>query len=176
MTDGVTSFTITIPSGWDASDGGRDIRKHRDQPNEVAFGIYLPDINVFPDACVTQDDPQPTGPTVDDLIAALRAQENSDVSEPAEVTIGGRPAMRLDVSIPEGFDLTECDDGVLKIWVDRAGSYLAGLGPNGSTPVTLVETLSGRMVFLTGNEAEATASDLAELDAIVDSIQFEPAP
>ena len=176
MTDGVTSFSITIPPGWDAEGGGRDIRKHREAPNEVTFGIYVPEISVFPDACVTGDDPQPTGPTVDDLIAALRAQENSDVSEPAEVMIGGRPAMRLDLSIPEGLDLTECDDGTLKIWVDEAGSYLAGLGPTGSTPVTLVETSSGRVVFYTEEGAEATASDLAELQAIVDSIQFEPAP
>ena len=175
MSDGRSDFRVAIPAGWDTGDG-MDIRKNRDQPNEVTFGIYSPNINVWPDACATEDAPPPTGPTGDDLIAALRAQENSDVSEPAEVIVGGAPAVRLDVSIPEGLDPAGCHPGFLRIWVDGRGGYLAGLGPTGKVPVTIVEPSSGRMVIYTVNEPEATAADLAELQAILDSIQFEPAP
>jgi hypothetical protein len=177
MSDGRSSFRISIPPGWESQSYGRDIRKHRDQLNEVTFGIYSPDLNVFQDACATEDvPPRSIGPTTDDLVAALNAQQNSEVSEPAEVTIGGRSAMRLDISIPDGLDVAGCTDGVLKIWVDGDESYLAGLGPTGTAPVTIVETSSGRMVIYTGSESEATAPDLAELQAIIDSIQFEPAP
>jgi hypothetical protein len=177
VSNGESSMRVTIPAGWDNGNSGRDIRKHRDQPNEVTFGIYSPDLNVFQDACASEDvPPRSIGPTTDDLVAALNAQQNSDVSEPAEVTIGGRPAMRLEISIPDGLDLAGCTDGTLKIWVDGSGSYFAGLGPTGSAPVTIVETPSGRMVIYTGSESGATASDLAELQAIIDSIQFEPAP
>ncbi len=155
---------------------GRDIRKHRDQPNEVVFGIYTPDISVWPDACDTEDAPPPTGPTVDDLVAALRAQDNSDISEPTEAVIGGRPATLLEVSIPKELDVARCGDGFVRIWVDGSGSYLAGLGDDGTAPVTIVEPSSGRMVIYMSDEREATAADLAERQAIIDSIQFEPAP
>ena len=84
MSDGKSSIRVTIPTGWDAAANGRDIRKHRGQPNEVIFSVYASDINVYPDACASQDRPPRTGPTADDLVAALRAQQNSDVTEPAE--------------------------------------------------------------------------------------------
>ena len=112
MSDGHSSIRVTIPQGW-VSIEGTDIRKHRDQPNEVTFELYSADINVYPDACATEDRGPRTGPTADDLLAALRAQQNSDVSEPAEITIGGHPGLRLEVSVPEGLDvaatLRPCD-------------------------------------------------------------------
>jgi hypothetical protein len=173
MSDGASTFRVTIPPGWD-TDGSTDLRKHRDQPNEVAFFLFSPDINVWPDACATEDSPPRTGPTTDDLVSALRAQENSDVSEPAEIGIGGRPGLRLEVSIPEGLDVASCTPDFLRIWLAGESGYLAGLGPTGRAPVYIVETPSGRVVFATGSEAEAADADRAELQAIIDSLTFEP--
>ena len=97
------TFRVTIPAGWDVvTEDGIDIRKHRDQPNEVIFTVFSPDINVYPDACASGKSPPRTGPTTDDLIAALNAQKNTDVSEPAPITIGGRPGVRVEVSTSEG--------------------------------------------------------------------------
>jgi hypothetical protein len=171
MTDGQSSIRVTIPQGW-VSIEGTDIRKHRDQPNEVTFELYSADIYVYPDACATEDSGPRTGPTADDLLAALRAQQNSDVSEPTEITIGGHPGVRLEVSVPEGLDVASCTPDVLRIWHDADDDYLHA----GPTPVYIVETSSGRIVFRKGNEPEATAADLAELQGILDSIQIEPAP
>ena len=175
LSDGQSTIRVTFPAGWETNDG-TDIRKNRDQPNEVIFTLYSRDIYVWPDACATDGVPPSTGPTADDLVAALRAQQNSDVSEPVATTIGGRSGVRLVVSIPEGLDLAGCTIGTVRIWSDGRGNYLAGLGPTGTAPITIVETPTGRLVLGTGVTGEAAASDLAELQAIVDSIQVEPAP
>jgi hypothetical protein len=42
--------------------------------------------------------------------------------------------------------------------------------------VSIVEAPSGRIVFTTAVDDTATAGDQAELQAILDSIQFEQAP
>jgi glyoxylase-like metal-dependent hydrolase (beta-lactamase superfamily II) len=83
----------------------------------------------------------------------------------------------VEVSVPAGLDTEACDPGALRIWSNAAedGNYLAFGGP-GTTPVYIVETPSGRVVVDTGSAPEATAADLAELQAIVDSIQFESTP
>lgn len=176
VSDGASTMRVTFPAGWDVV-GGTDIRKHRDQPNEVMFLVNLPDINVWPDACATGELPPRTGPTADDLVAALRAQQNSDVSAPAEIMIGGLPGFLVEISVPDGFDTAACIPEALRIWSNAAedGNFLAFDGP-GTAPVYILETPSGRIVLSTGSGPEATASDLAELQAIIDSIQIEPAP
>ena len=177
VSDGKSSIGVTIPAGWDAAANGRDIRKHRDQPNELMFAVFSSDIYVYPDACASQDRPPRTGPTADDLVAALRAQQNSDVSEPADITIGGRPGLRLEVSVPKGLDVATCTDGIFRIWSDAFGENYLAFGPSSTTaPVSMVETSSGRIVFSTGFGDTATAADKAELQSIVDSIQIEAAP
>ena len=171
------SFRVTFPAGWDVvSEDGSDIRKHRDQPGEVIFTVFSPDINVYPDACASEESPPCTGPTTDDLIAALNAQKNSDVSEPAPITIGGRPGVRVEVSTPKGLDIAGCFEGIQRIWSGATGgNYLAFGAPGGTHPVSIVETPSGRIVLSTGFDDTATAADKAELQSIVDSIQFETA-
>jgi hypothetical protein len=179
VTDGQSAIRITIPAGWTAADGGLDIRKNRDQPDEVMFAVWRPDIHVFADACATGNPPPSTGPSADDLVAALRAQVNSAVSEPSEITIGGRPGLLLQVGIPEGFDMAGCTDGIVRVWSNSTDQNLAFTeGGNGrpGTSVYIVQAASGRFVFGTGREPQTTAADLAELQAIIGSIQFEPAP
>jgi hypothetical protein len=174
MSDGLSEFSVTFPAGWDAAESGHDIRKNRDLTTELAFTVFDPGISVYPDACANDVTPPLTGPTADDLLAALDAQQNSDVSEPADVTIGGRPAVRLEVSVPAGLDMATCYESILRIWADPVG-YLAFGPPTGTGTIYVVETSSGRIVIgADGEEPQASAADLAELQAIVDSIQFEP--
>jgi hypothetical protein len=167
---GPTTMRITVPSGWDAGFGGFDIRKHRDQPNEVGLSSS-DEIRVFEDACATDVTPPPTGPSAEDLVAALQAQDNSDVSEPVDVTVDGHSGVRIDITAPEGLDIASCTDGRLRIWEDTPG-YLTVVEPE-TAPVYVVQTPSGRIVFGTGHGPEATEADLAELDAIVASIVIQ---
>ncbi len=181
VSDGQSSIRVTFPAGWDVAENGRDIRKHRDQPNEVMFTVYSPDINVYPDACATEDRPPPTGPTRDDLIAALRAQANSDVSNGSLTTVGGGlPGLRLLITVPKGLDVAGCSPGALRIWSGATGGNYLAFGPAPTyepATIDILETSSGgRIVLSAGSPGTPTATDQAELQAIVDSIQIEPAP
>jgi hypothetical protein len=169
------SILLTFPEGWDARGEGEswDIRKNRDQPDELVFESWGPDIRVYPDACANDVQPPLTGPTADDLLAALDAQANSEVSEPVDVTVGGRPGVRLEISIPEALDLSQCYEDTVRIWT--GGSYLA-FGPmprDVVAPIHIVETESGRVVFGWRDNPAASAADRAELDAIVRSMVIE---
>jgi hypothetical protein len=165
---------VTIPPGW-VSNGGMSLRKHLDQPNEVALDLYTADIRVFADACQSEGTEEPIGPTAEDLVAALVAQENSDISDPVDVTVAGLPGIRLEISAPAGLDVAQCSIGSLQIWVDRegGGGYLAGMGSEDtpSATVYVVDTPGGRLAFTPGG-LDAAAADIAERDAIIASIEI----
>jgi hypothetical protein len=165
------TFLVTIPAGW-VSNGGMSIRKNLDQPNEVALDLYRADIDVFADACESFGTEERVGPTAEDLLAALVAQENSDISDPVDVTVAGLPGSRFEVSAPAGLDLSQCSIGSLQVWKDAGEeNYLAGVGHEGGAATAYVaDTPGGRLLFVPGQE-EATAADIAERDAIVASIQ-----
>jgi hypothetical protein len=169
------SILLTFPAGWAARGEGEswDIRKNRDQPDELVFEVWGPDIRVYPDACANNVQPPPTGPTAADLIAALDAQAHADVSDPVDVMVGGRPGQRLDISIPDDLDIAQCYEGTARIWT--GDSYLAfGPEPIGIVaPIHVVETASGRIVFGWRDNPAASAADRAELDAIVASMVIE---
>ena len=165
------TFLVTVPSGW-VSRGDEGIRKNPDGPDEVALDVYPAELRVFADACDSESTEEPIGPSADDLVAALLAQENSDISEPADVTIGGLPGTRLEISAPAGLDVNECSIGSLQIWVDSGGTnYLAGVGGEDVPVVTvyIADTPGGRLAFAP-HHGDATAADIAELDAVIASI------
>ena len=165
------SFLVTVPAGWES--GGLTIRKHFDQSDEVtAFDAYTKDIRVFADACQSEGTEAPIGPTVDDLVAALEAQENSVVSDPVEISIGGLPGVRLEVSAPASLDTTTCSIGSLQIWRDRenGGGFMAGVVPGFPASIYAVDTPGGRFQIALGSGG--TAADAAEREAMIASIQF----
>ena len=176
---GEASIRLTIPPGWDAAAGdesptGTDIRKHRDEPGELTFWVDASDnIRVYADTCATDATPPRTGPTADDLLTALRAQENSDVSEPVEVTIGGRDVMRFDISIPESLDEDACTNGFARVWQSITYGWLVPPSPAAAT-VHVAETPAGRIVFGFSAADDVSATDFAELEAMVDSMVIEP--
>jgi hypothetical protein len=109
-----------------------------------------------------------TGPSADDLVAALQAQRNSDVSEPLEITVDGHPGVRVEISVPEGLDPASCTDGIVRIWEETVG--YTSLSESETAPMSIVQTDLGRIVFSTSHGPEASEEDLAELDAIVASM------
>ena len=167
-----TNVHVTVPSGWDIVDG-RDIRKNRDLPTEIGLLFWRPDIGVWPDAC-TSEAPSNTGPSADDLLAALRAQGSTDLSEPVAVTIGEIAAQHLVVSPSEGIDPSTCHDTLLHVWSSptRNGNDFGVDTPEG-VPIYVSETEAGRLVFTHSASPTAKAGDLAELDAMMKSMVYE---
>jgi hypothetical protein len=180
-----TKFTFTLPDGWASRNG--IIAKGRTGPGEVAFSSWIV-TNAYADPCHWQDsllDP-PVGPSVDDLVAALGAQAGRDASAPTDVTVGGYPAKRIELSVPAELDVSTCDMGKFRVWLEPGELHSDEPKLDGDIP-TLVTHVAGqrdvvyvadvdgtRFVLGTWHMPDSSAEDLAELDAIVSSIRIDP--
>jgi hypothetical protein len=134
-----------------------------------------PVTQVFSDAC-HEGALEPVDGTLQGLVDALDAQLNTDATV-TEVTLGGRPATRVDLVPAPGLDMASCSegaDGPLKIWyVSEETGYYA-LSPGARGILHLVE-IDGELVVFTGvTGSESSASYLAELEAVIASTRFGP--
>ena len=119
------------------------------------------------------------GPTVDELATALAAQGEPGTATPTDVTIGGHPGKKVELSIPDHVDTGTCDrqDGfpVFGRWspVDNIGQpWTYGDGQHNT--VYIVDVDGTRQVIDTMYLPGTTPATLAELDQILASIRFEP--
>jgi hypothetical protein len=114
------------------------------------------------------------GPSVEDLVAALSAQPGPAISGPVDTTLGGYPAKRLELKVPDGFDVSGCRMRPhLQIWYSRpADKYFVLLG-DGTAHVYVMDINGQRQVFVTQYRAGSSVDDIAEMQAIVDSIEIE---
>lgn len=176
-----STLTFTIPAEWTSVYSVAN--KHRGGPAEIAFGPWII-ANVYTDPCQWQGsllDPA-VGPTVDDLATALVAQEGRNATAPTDVTLGGYPAKRIELSISADLDTATCDKGIIRTWVapgEDGADWPAGqeyYGPrSGQLNVTYIVDINGaRLVFDTWHMPGTSAADLAELETIIESIQIEP--
>lgn len=90
-------------------------------------------------------------------------------------TLGGYPATRIDLEVPEQVDVARCRLAPvgLQIWYSEpADKYFVLLA--GATASVYVVAVDGRrQVFLTQVSGSTSAADRAELQAVLDSIRIE---
>jgi acetyl esterase/lipase len=171
----VADFAVTFPDGWQAQ-YGHDYLKHADAADEFGFYAVVVDA-IFADACEGSEGAlMEVGPTVADLATALVQQQGPEAREPVEVTLGGYPATRVDLTVPAGLDLTGCNvpDIGLQVWYSPPANKNFVLLRDGTASVYIVDIDGQRQVFLTQFRSGATDEDLHELRAVLDSIQIEP--
>ena len=174
-------ITFTLPAGWQSRFGIPN--KDRGGPGEIAVGNWIVS-NVYADPCRWQEsllDPA-VGPTVDDLASAMAAQKDRNASAPTDVTLGGYPAKRVELSIPTDLDLATCDQGAFRTWVSPGDNPFAivgssenlGMHPGQRDVVYIVDVDGDRLVIATWHMPDTSAADLAELDTILASMRIEP--
>jgi hypothetical protein len=175
-------ITFTVPAGWASRYGIPN--KDRGGPGEIAVGNWIIS-NVFTDPCQWAGallDP-PVGPTVDDLATALVAQNQRNASAPTDVTLGGYPAKRIELSIPADLDQATCDGGVFRAWVSpdedptrapQSSIESFGMRSGQLEVVYIVDVNGDRLVIDTWHMPGTSAADLAELDAILASMRIGP--
>ena len=171
----VADFTVTIPEDWTVQ-YGHVFLKHPDSPQELGFYAVVIDA-IYADACDGSDgELMEVGPGIDDLAEALLRQPGPRASGPVETTFGGYPAIRIDVTAPEGVDLKACNlQGIgLQIWYSPPADKYFVLLPDGIASVYIVDVDGQRQVFLTQYRSATSDEDLRELQAILDSIRIEP--
>jgi len=169
-------YTVTLPEGWTVQYGHLFL-KDSDNPDGFGFDAVDPD-EIYADACEGSNGQlEEVGPGVDDLATALLQQAGPKARGPIATTLGGYPATRIDLAVPDGFDLKTCNvkDVGLQIWYSVPADKYFVLLPDGIMSVYIVDVDGQRQTFVTGPRGPATSDeDARELQAILDSIRIEP--
>jgi hypothetical protein len=114
----------------------------------------------------------PVGPTVDDLTRALENQIGVQRSGPTDVMLGGYPAKKFVLTLlpecpgPEGHG----------IWADATRTYGFWLRRGETGTVYVVDVNGARLVIASWVMNRASAESIAQLEAIIASIDIEPLP
>ena len=170
-----THFIFTVPAGWATGDGF--VTKNADQRGEVALSTWVV-THVHADSCQhTTDTLVDVGTSPEKLVSTLLALKNRLVSQPTDVTLGGFPAKRLELSVPADLDVSTCLFGAIKNWPDPGPDESGGLccGGPGHVDVVYVVDINGKALAVVARHLPGTSpQDLAELQSIVDSIRIEP--
>lgn len=172
----VADLTVTFPEGWTVQYGHLFLK---DSDNPDGFGFYAVDPDeVYADACEGSNGQiEEVGPGVDDLATVLLHQSGPKARGPIATTLGGYPATRIDLAVPEGFDLKPCNvkDVGLQIWYSVPADKHFVLLPGGIMSVYIVDVDGTRQTFVTGPRGPATSNeDERELQSVLDSIRIEP--
>jgi hypothetical protein len=167
-------ITFAVPAGWarvgsgvwpevetSLSPGGAGLSFGR--------GAWL-----HADPCITDEEAQKdgappdieVGPTVDDFANAIADHPLLDATTPRETSLGGYTGKYLDLHLPA--DLRGC--AAYFPW--EPGIYAQG--PSSRWHLWILDVDGVRVVVQTADYAGTSAQHLAELQAIVDSIQIEP--
>ena len=175
--------SVVIPDGWTGRPDSM-IAKNADTPADITFGHNLPGTtyevtHVYADACASEGRLEPVGPTVDDLVAALDAQESTDVLV-GQITAGSVVGQRVEMRQPADLaDRSACRyglaNGPLQIWADELETGFFALAPDFSGVAYIFDVDGERVVFNAVYGPEATEADVEAVDAIVQSMEFTPA-
>ena len=158
------------PRGLD----GHVYARPTDTPSDLGFYAVVVDA-IYADACVgSSGDLVEVGPSVDDLAAALLRQPGPQASGPVATTLGGYPATRIDLTVPEGFDLEACTvKGVgIQIWYSRPADKYFVLQADEVASVYILDVDGQRRVSMAYRPTTSDA-DPAELQVVLDSIHIE---
>ena len=162
-----------MPSGW-TTHGGR-LYKDRDEPGEVRFDVWVL-THVFSDVCEwgTLVD---AGTTVDEFITAVMEQEGREEAAPTDVTLGGFPGKRVELTVPANLDAATCTNGRLRYWPGPGPDMSDGdcCNPPGNTDTVYAVDLAGnRLVAIARHYPGSSDQNRAELQGVMDSIEIEP--
>jgi len=169
-------FVVTVPEGWSHSVGDGNFISKGDpwDANGVTFATWLIS-HVYADSCQWEGTlAEATSPAA--LVTALSTQTGHQTSGPTRVTLAGNQATRLDFSLAGDFDVTTCDNEFVRLWPDAGPNENFGLPiyPGQSTTVYVLDFDGSAMVVVAIRNEDSPATDAAELEAIVESLVFEP--
>jgi hypothetical protein len=117
----------------------------------------------------------PIGPTVDDLVRALTHLAPFRVtSPPTDVTIDGYRGKHLELTVPK-IDFARCVGGKLRSWIAPPyGAFYGYSGPGYIEDFWIVDVEGSRLMIAAERPPDVPTKDMAEMRAILDSIQIEP--
>ena len=170
-------YTFTLPTGlstgWIGGDGAR--RGDALEGTGVELTTWLI-THVYADSCHWTGTLVPVADTAA-LVAALTAQLGHAHSAPVETTIGGLPATKLTLSLDAASDVTGCQvAGHVHIWPDPGPDESGGWAmiPGETITAYIIESRQKLMVLMTVQHKDSPPADVAALQQILDSVEFQP--
>ena len=130
----------------------------------------------------------PVGPTVDDLVAALSNLAPFEVtSPPKDVIVDGYRGKHLEWVVPDppegagdSWPSSGCMGGQLKSWVgfidtaEPGDAFYGYTGPGYREEFWVLDVEGTRLMIAAESSRGTPAQDLAELQAMVESLRIEP--
>lgn len=176
-----TRITTTIPGpGWYGGTGGGILVKNdnADPPDGAGMiGPYYRNLLVPSDPCkwLTPDTSATTVTTVDDLVAALESQASRDASVPVDITMDGYAGKSITIHVPDDADFSTCDLGQFCTLMEdnRADCDRYHQGPGQIDEVRILDVDGEVNVFFAAYYEGTPAEHVAEMHAILDSMDFE---
>ncbi len=171
--DGVT-VTVTVPAVDGTWSGFPDVFTMVRAPCRDGGPVMIEAsivTEVFADACDMDGETRLVS-GASEAIEALVEQEGHDLTGPTDATIAGLPASRLDISVPAEIDATTCTNEVIRLWI---GTNDTGIVP-GETMTLYIVDVDGLALAVHApfSQAAMTPALIAEVDAIIASIQIDP--
>jgi hypothetical protein len=177
------TITATVPDGWRGIPGfGLAGPSDYDAPLGLSI-VFLQVSGAYDDPChwdkartgdLNQPGEQIVGPTVDDLVADIRANTAYTSTTPIDVTIDGHTGKQLDLQLPSTLSFESCD----KEKSSDVGAYfpliggIYALGPGNIWHTRIVDVDGSRLIVLV-TDYELTPADVrADAQTIIDSIKI----
>ena len=169
-------FTLAVPAGWRQDDSNII---HKGDPWSGIGGVALSTwvvSHVYGDACHWRGTLREAG--TPELLATALVQQLG-VPTPirrSQVTLGGLPAIKLEMAIPSNWQGAACDTPDLRIWpppARRASRDTLWLFGGVTANLYLIDGGGQTTVIVAMRQDETTAPDQAGLQAVLDSIQFQ---
>ena len=170
----VARVTFTVPDGWEGNIGGPYYAGVSPAGSLSAVNFWNSE-KVYADPCHFDqgfEDP-PVGPSVDDLALAL-ANSSIGGSFPTSVTVDGYKGKELTVTAPASFDGCTLSPDGFALWQLPLGLRY-GMVAGQTSRFFILDVEGTRLVIDVASVPGSTAKQLGEAQAIVNSIQIEPA-
>jgi hypothetical protein len=130
--------------------------------------------NVYADPCHSAGtllDPS-IDPSVDGLVAGLASQKSHPSSAATDVTLDGFTGKYMELTVPAGIHLADCNGGEFRTWVHTMGGARS-LDPGQRDMLWIVDVEGSRLVIDAALGPDTTQQDRADRIQMVESIRIE---
>lgn len=166
--------TATVPAGWSGVVSGPYAVFF--SPESYAGEVSITTVStVFADPCHSDQgaiSPEP-GPTVDDLVRALRSIPSLRVSPATDITVNGHPAKELTITAPASLSGCSIDSNTYRVWQLLLGDT-NDMTAGERQKLRIVDVDGTRYVIDASEPTSVSPVQVTELEGVMDSVQFPP--
>jgi hypothetical protein len=169
--DALPRAMVEVPDGY-GSPGGWVVDRGADGHPEEFGSVGFWTVDKTPvDPCDGAGKAVDPGPSVRDLVDALRAQPGQVTTVPRPVSVDGRRGLYLEVRLPADANVLACFESMRRLWLTGEESYAQG-GPGTLDRLWVLSVDGHRVVMAVQSTPTESPQDVADLLAIAESTRF----